>query len=142
MNWQKIIIAAIIYTVIAHIFHYAGVLLTMDYYTNPLYFPLWSKLMMPEPGAPPTGFFIATLVVNLAIGFVFAGMYSILKKAVPGKKLRKGVNYGIILFFLTCVPWILVTYLLLAVPEMLLLAWTAESLIIYTLGGMAFSKLL
>ncbi len=141
MNWKQIVISAVVFALVAQIIHTVGAVLTMDYYVNPAYFALWSKLMMPEAGPPGTEFFVASLVVNFAIGLTFAGVYSMLKKSIPGKGLMKGVNYGLLLFLLAGLPYTLTTYLLLAVPAMLLVGWAVEALILYIICGATFSKI-
>lgn len=141
MDWKKAVLGALVFTVVAQIIHTVGAMAMMDYYMDPQYFCLWSSLMMPAEGPPGTEFLVASLVSNLAMGFVFAGMYQILQKSVPGKKLMKGVNYGIMLFMLFTIPYTLTAYLLLAIPAMLLFAWAAESLVILLLSGAAFAKL-
>lgn len=142
MKWRHIILSALVFLVVAQIVHTLGAMLTMGYYADPANFGLWSNLMMPAEGPPGTGFFVGSLVVNLAIGLVFAGVYSMLRKGIPGKGLMKGFNYGLLLFVLVGLPYTLTTYLLLAVPAMLLIAWAVESLVIYLVCGVAFAKLI
>ncbi|MEW6036008.1 MAG: hypothetical protein AB1529_05320 [Candidatus Micrarchaeota archaeon] len=142
MDWKNILVAALVYTVVAQAFHTAGAILTMDYYTNPAYFPLWSRLMMSDAGPPGAEFFIFALVFGLVQGTVFAASYEVLKKSVPGKEGRRGLNFGLMLFLIVQVPSTLTSMLLLAVPVPLLMAWSLESFAAFAVSGYAFSKLI
>ncbi|MBU0532675.1 hypothetical protein KKG31_04255 [Patescibacteria group bacterium] len=142
MNWKQLIFSGLVFMIVAFIVHTIGSMLTMDYYTNPAYFCYWSELMMPSNGPPGMEFFVASLIVNFAIGVTYAGGYFMLKKAIPGKEYMKGVNFGLLLFLLIALPYTLTSVLLLSFPLGLLIAWTLENLVIYVLGGAAFAKLI
>ncbi len=114
----------------------------MGYYTNPAYFPLWSKLMMPNNGPPGTDFYLVSLFSNFATGLIFAAAYSLVASNMPGEGVTKGVNFGVFLFLVAGIPFTLTVKLLLAVPGALLAGWVAESLVIYTIAGAAFSRIM
>jgi hypothetical protein len=44
--------------------------LTMGFYMMPQYWPVWSKVMMPEAGPPPTSFYIWALIFDFITGLV------------------------------------------------------------------------
>jgi len=138
---KSIIIAAILFMVIAQIVHTLGSYATMDFYTNPEYFHLWSEIMMPNVGAPGTEFFVLSVIFNFATALIFTVLYVIIKGSVPGKfNLIKGVNYGIILFVITSVPTFFSMSLLLAVPLALSISWMVEALVIDIIGGIVIAK--
>jgi hypothetical protein len=141
-NLKKVVLSAVIYTIIAQVINIVGAIFTMSYYTDPAYFGLWSKLMMPGNGPPGTEFFIASIAISFLVGIIFAGAYSILKGSIPGKGLTKGINYGLLLFLVSGVPFTLTAFLLLAVPAMLLLDWAISALVIYVMIGVASAKIL
>jgi hypothetical protein len=141
-NPWKIIASGIVFAVIAQLINTVEAVFTMGYYTNPAYFPLWSSLMMPGQGPPGSEFYIAAIAANFAIGLIFASAYSMLEKAIPGKGTAKGVKYGTMLFLIAGIPFTLTTYLLLAVPTGLLLAWAAGALAIYVISGVAFARMI
>ncbi len=114
----------------------------MSYYTNPEYFALWSKLMMPANGPPGTEFFIASILIDIIIGIILAGSYSLLAVSIPGEGISKGINYGILLFLIAGVPFTLSMYLLFAVPGSLLVYWAISTLVIYLISGAAFAKIM
>lgn len=139
-NWKQAALAAVAYVIIAQVVHTLGAIWMMDYYTNPLYFQLWSKLMMPAQGPPGADFYIVSALSNFIMGLIFAVAYPLV--TLPGKGVTKGVNYGAFLFFVVGVPFMLSVKLLLAVPGALLAGWLAESLVIYMAAGMAFSRII
>lgn len=139
-NWKQIALAAVAFVVIAQVIHTIGAIWMMDYYTNPAYFPLWSKLMMPGKGPPGAGFYLASAFSNFIIGLIFAAAYSLV--TLPGNGVTRGVNYGAFLFLVVGVPFMLSVKLLIAVPGALLAEWLAESLVIYMAAGAAFSRII
>jgi len=148
MDWRKlitfnyVIAAAVMFAFLSQIIHSIGAVATMEYYTDPQHFNLWSELMMPGEGPPGTAFFAASLALNFLAGMIFAGMYVLLRKAIPGDGLRKGINYGFILFLISSVPMAFSSYLTLAIPLALLMAWSVEALAIFLVSGLVFAKLL
>jgi len=142
MNAKQIVYSGIIVVVWSEIVNTITAIFTMGYYTNPAYFSIWSKLMMSTSGPPSSSFYIISIAFSLITGLIFAGAYSLLRQAIPGKGLRKGLNYGMMLFLIAGVPFTLTTYLLLAVPSMLLVTWAVSSLIVYVLSGITFSKII
>lgn len=138
---KSIIIAAILFMIIAQVVHTLGSYATMDFYTNPEYFHLWSEVMMPSGGVPGIEFFAVSIIFNFATALIFTVFYVIIKGSVRGKfSLMKGVNYGIMIFFLTAVPTFFSMSLLLAVPIVLSISWMIEALIIDILGGIAIAR--
>ncbi len=141
-NWKQLALAAVAFVVIAQVIHTLGAIWMMDYYKDPAYFPLWSKLMMPNDGPPGADFYIVSLISSFITGLIFAGAYPLVANNLPGKGVTKGVNYGIFIFFVVGVTFMLSVKLLFAVPGALLGGWVAESLVIYTIAGAAFSRIM
>ncbi len=136
------LLAAICFAVMAQVIHTAGAFLAMSYYTDPAYFPVWSKLMMPANGAPPAEFFLLSIVFSFIEAIMFAGAYSVLMKAIPGKgTIMKGMNYGAILFLVAALPGTLSMSLLINLPVELLGMWAIENLVVLLLGGIIIAKL-
>jgi len=133
---KKFFLAALAYAILAQILHSIGAFLTMSYYTDPAYFGLWSSLMMPTNGPPGVEFFAVSLIFSFVIGLIFAYLYHRLKGTVSG------ITFGLLLFAVSCVPGYLSTYLLLAVPTLLLVSWAVEGLVVSILGGLAIASLM
>jgi len=142
MEFKKMLLPATVFMVVSQIIHTIGAAFAMDFYIDPSNFCLWSDLMMPSYGPPGTEFYLASLILGLALGLAFAGVYSMLRKSIPGKGYRKGITFGMLLFVLSSLPMAMQSFLILAVPAPLLLSWAAEALAIDLIGGMVFWRLL
>lgn len=143
VEWKNVFLAGVGFAVIAFIIHTASSMLTMGYYTNPAYFPLWSKIMMPGEGPPGAEFFAYSLFFNFLVGAIFALAYGYVAPKLKQKTYwRTGFHYGLFLFAVSAVPGYLSMYLILAVPTTLVIAWAIDSLIVYLLGGALIAKIL
>jgi hypothetical protein len=138
----RIIIAGIIFAVIAQIIHTIGAYASIKYYTMPEYFPVWSKLMMPTAGPPPTSFMLYSLLFSFIGGFLIALVYSVIKEGIPANTVnKKGLVYGLLLFLAAGIPSALGMYLLINLPIALIIGWTIESLIVYLIGGIVIARI-
>jgi hypothetical protein len=143
MDYKKFFLAAIVFTIVNQIVHTVGAMLTMDYYMDPNYFSVWSKLMMPAAGAPPAEFFFYSIGFGFIIALIYTYVYTVLKKAVPGADyVKKGLSYGALLFLIANIPGTLSMMLLLNLPLGLLVGWAIEGLVIALLGGIIIAKFL
>lgn len=139
----KIIIAAIVCAVIGQIIHAIGAMITMSFYLDEKYFPVWSKIMMPGASAPPISFTLISLAFALINGLIFSSIYAILKNSIPGNTLaKKGLVYGLFVFLLSGITMSLTLILLINLPIVLLIYWACESLIIYLIIGLTTAKII
>jgi len=139
----RIIGAGILFGIIALIVHVIFAFVGMDYYLDPTYFPVWSKLMMPTAGPPPVSFLYYSLSFNILSGILFALVYTVIGSCVPGKQfMSRGLMYGFLVFLVGAIPGYLALYLLINLPTGLIALWIVESLIIYLIGGMVVAKLI
>lgn len=142
INSKRIIITGVLFAILSQVVHIIEAFLTMNYYTNPAYFALWSKLMTPTAGAPGIEFYAYSLCFGVITGMLLAYVYQIIKGSVPGKTIsKKGLSYGMMIFAVAGIPNTLALYLLFAIPSALLLYWAIFGLIIYLLSGMLIAKL-
>ncbi|MBI3588631.1 hypothetical protein HY095_05530 [Candidatus Micrarchaeota archaeon] len=141
-GWKGACLSAMAFAAIAQVIHTLGAFLSMGYYADPQYFTLWSKIMMPARGPPGIEFFILSFAASLLTGFIFASAFALVGRSIGGEGWRKGLNFGLFTFAIAGVPFTLTTLLLFSIPFWLLFQWAAESLVIYALAGMAFSKLI
>jgi len=139
---KKIILAAIIFLVIAEIVYTAGAFVDMPHYYDEAYFGVWSKIMMPAAGPPPAGFYYLSILFSFVNGLFFAGVYYIIKGAVPGSGLKKGVTYGFFIFLLATIPSMLSMMLIINLPMGLVVSWAIQGLIVYLIAGLATEKLI
>ena len=81
----KFILTVLGMSVISQIIHSAGAVLTMDYYKDPQYFQVWSKIMMPGAEPPPVSFFAYSFLFSL-LGWVnFLALFRMSKEWIPGR---------------------------------------------------------
>ncbi|MFA4875771.1 MAG: hypothetical protein WC586_00025 [Methanoregula sp.] len=97
---KPIIIGGILFAVASQIILMGEVITTMDIYMMPEYFPVWSKLMMPDMGPPPAMFYLISISVSVGLALLYSTVFHILRSGIPGTGIRKGFNYGILLFLL------------------------------------------
>ncbi|NIO44610.1 MAG: hypothetical protein GTN36_03595 [Candidatus Aenigmarchaeota archaeon] len=135
MKAWKIIVAGIVVAIIAQIIHSIEAMATMDFYMDPDYFAVWSKIMMPGPGPPPTEFYYYSIIFGIITGIIYAVIYAMIKKSVPGKTiLKQGLYFGFLLFLLG-IPHFLSIYLLINLPALLLVYWAITGLIVNLING-------
>jgi hypothetical protein len=143
MNWKRILAASIIFAAVSQMLRIVESMLTLDFYMDPAYFGVWSKVMMPTAGAPPAEFYYTSIAASLIIATIFAAVYAMVKGSLPGKTdVAKGLKYGIILFIMVQVPGLLSMYLLINLPAVLLVYWGISSALISLVGGIIFSKII
>ncbi|MDD5337467.1 MAG: hypothetical protein PHS02_03200 [Candidatus ainarchaeum sp.] len=140
MNWKGIGITAVVMAMIAEVVHTVESILTMGFYTDPAYFQLWSKLMMPAAGPPPLSFFIYSIVFALIGWFFFAYAYAVLGGALKAKGCMKGLKFGALVFLVAGLSCTLMLYLLINLPMALLASWTVSSLLLYLIGGVVAER--
>jgi len=137
----KIVLFGVIFAAISQIIHNICAFLGMNYYTDPKYFALWSKIMMPAQAAPGFGFYLYALFFAFVSGMLFALVFTVVKKGVPFKGIKKGIAYALLVFLIATVPNSLATILTLAIPYCLVALWVIEALVIYLLTGIVLAKM-
>lgn len=143
LKWKKLLMAAVLFTIIAQLIHNVGTWLGMGYYTEPEFFPVWSKLMMPTEGSPPTSFMVYSLGFGFVSALIYALFYGMVKPVLKEQSmLQKGLIYGFGLFVVSTVPNTLTMLLLINLPPGVLMLWTAESLAAFLLGGMVIARVM
>ncbi len=138
--WRKVFLAAIIYLIIAVILRQLEVVLTMKYYLMPQYFGIWSKVMMPTAGPPPTSFMVLSLLFTLVTGIVLASFFACIKEILGGGYWKKVFNFTGIVISLMLVFAYLPMYLLINLPLGLLVWWFVTGTITLFLGAAVFVK--
>jgi len=132
---KPIIIGGILFAVASQIILMGEVIATMDIYMMPEYFPVWSKLMMPDMGPPPAIFYAISISVSVGLALLYSTVFHILRTAIPGTGIRKGLSYGILLFLLSSFPSMLGMWMLINLPAKFFIAGLAFGLVHYLIGG-------
>jgi hypothetical protein len=142
INWLKVILTGVIYTVISMVAQQIGVVFTMKYYTDPQYFGLWSKVMMPKAGPPPPEFMITSLIMTLASGISIALIYYYLKDMLPKDTKNRIFLFADLLIATSFIFFTLPVYLLFNVPAGLLVSWFVISFVILTATSAVIVKII
>lgn len=141
MKFWKVIAAGILFVIVAQAIHMIESAATMNFYTDPAYFGVWSKIMMPGEGAPPTEFYVYSIIFSFISGMIYALIYTVISKSITAKTiLKQGLYFGFILYAIG-IPWSLTMYLLVNLPVMLLVVWSITSLIIDLIFGAIIGKI-
>lgn len=142
-DWKKIGIFAIVMTIIAQVVRIGEAFATMNYYLDPNYWPVWSKIMMPGPGAPPAEFYYLSILFAFITWAFFGIVYSMLGDAVKEKTPRKkGLVFGGLMFIIGGLPGSMSMYLLFNLPLDLIIVWTLTILVLYLIAGIIAVKLI
>jgi len=139
----KLFLSAICYIVVAEIVSTLSAYLTMNYYTDPAYFSVWSKIMMPGAGPPPASFYYYSISFAFIGGLIFGFVYSRIK-GIFGKKtiLQKGLRFGIGMFLVSGITLIMNLFLLINLPLGLLVSWLVfNGLIVNLIVGILIAKI-
>lgn len=138
IHWRKVWVAAFAYLVIAFVFRQIEVVLTMDFYKNPEYFGVWSRLMMPMTGPPPISFFVASFIFTYLTGVTLAALYEFIKPLLPKEVKVRFYVYSKIVIVLAAVFFTLPVWLLFNVPLNLLVIWFTTALVTIMCATVAF----
>jgi len=142
-DWKKILMVAVAMTVIAQVIHTMESILTLGYYMDPVYFGVWSKIMMPTAGPPPAAFYYYSVTFALVSWAIFGFAYEKLGGAIREKQeIKRGLEFGTLVFLVAGIPTVLTMYLLINLPSGLLAAWTLVQLVLYLIGGVVAAELI
>ena len=96
--------------------------------------------MSPKALWKPMGgdWFTKMIIFDLLTGFILATVFSIIKGALPGAGLAKGLSFGLIVFFVGTFLGLTMTYLTMAVRTKMIAVWALNGLVNYLLAGLIF----
>jgi hypothetical protein len=139
----RLLLAALAYTVFAYLLHLLGAMLTLDYYLNPAYFSVWSRILMPISGPPPLTFSVYSLVLGYITALLFAFIYLQIRPLFKEmSRVRTGATYGFGVFLVGGLPGFLMLWLLINLPFLLIVEWAIEGLIANLVGGVLIASIL
>ncbi len=140
------LLAALFFTVIAELVRFFNMTINRFYFTHVDYKSTWGDLVSPVAGQVPGSFFLYSALVSFFIGFIFVFFYHMVRVSIhghaPHKKWVKGLLYGVFLVFVSGIPMMLHNYLFLAAPNMLIVAWFAENVMVYLAGGVVIASIM
>jgi len=129
IDWKKGIIAGIVAGIIILIVGMiSGYLFSADYAITP---QLWK---------PMTGnWWYYMAAIDIIEGIIYGLVFTMLYDGLPGKGWMRGLNYGLILWFVGTIPGMLMTYSTMAVPDTLVASWLFGGLISLAIAGSAIA---
>jgi len=137
----RILVVGVAYAIVSMIVHTFGAQIGMPYYMDQAYSQVWSKLMMPALGPPPTTFYVYSFVFAVLTGILFALVYQVIKDSIPVKNVdERGILYGLLVFLVSGLPSTLSMYLLVSLPLPLIAMWAVESWVVALLGGIIVAQ--
>lgn len=105
--------------------------------TGPLYAEtpqLW------KPMEPLINWLVGMWIINIIIGIIFGLVYGKIQQGIPGGGTKKGLYYGLILWLVGTIPGMMITLHTMAVPTILVAAWTIQNLVAIPLAGVTIVK--
>lgn len=130
INWGKVFIVGLFYTIIATVAHQIEAMISLKYYMMPQYFGVWSKLMMPKMGPPPTDSFITSTIITFTSGISLSLVYYYIRDMLPKNIQERILLFADLMIGLQFVFFTLQVYLLFNLPIMLLVSWFISSFFI------------
>ena len=142
IQWGRVLLSGVIYTVMANVVHILESFLTRSYYTLPEYAGVWSKLIMPHAGQPSPQFLALSLLFGLIVGIFLAFVYVSIQDVLPKPTWSRSFSFAGLLIGLELVLYILPVYLLFNVPVAILISWTISYSVIFILASILFVRIL
>ncbi|HIH44688.1 MAG TPA: hypothetical protein HA257_06360 [Candidatus Methanoperedenaceae archaeon] len=69
------------------------------------------------------------VALDIADGLIFGLVYSVIYTGIPQSGVRKGICYGFIVWLVGLVPGMAVSYLMMAIPGMIIVSWLLGGLV-------------
>jgi hypothetical protein len=142
INWGKIFIVGLIYTVAATVIHQIEAFVNLKYYMMPEYFGVWSKAMMPTAGPPPMDFFIKSTIMTLASGISLALVYCYVRDMLPKNTRERVLLFADLMIGLQFIFFTLPVYLLINLPIVLLISWFISGFLILIITSYTCVKII
>ncbi len=145
-NIPRGLLAGFLFMLVAEAISLFGIWMNRFYYTNLEFAGLWSRFVTPVAGQIPWSFFLYSALVSFFVGFIFSFFYHMVRVSIhghaPHKNWVKGLLYGVFLTFVVGIPFLLHTFLVLGVPDLLAVSWFAESVMTFLAGGVVIASIM
>jgi hypothetical protein len=142
ISWKKVLYVSSLFTLFSFIIHELEAVLMMKYYLDPRHFGVWSKIMMPRMGPPPTEFFITSLIFSFITGISIAIIYYYLRGHLPENKTKRIFYFADLLVATSFVFFTLPVLLMLNVAVGLLVSWFVVNFICLTFSSFLCVKII
>jgi hypothetical protein len=82
-----------------------------------------------KPMEPLSTWLAQVWALTIVEGILYGLVYSVLYSGIPGKNISRGLNFAVILWLVGTVPGMAITYLSMAVPNLIIASWVFGGLI-------------
>jgi len=82
---------------------------------------------------------IILLLLNIILAVVFAFIYALIEKGLPGKGIQKGLGFGMIVWIVGPIPALVTMYLMMNIATGALIYFTLQSLFEWLIYGAVIS---
>lgn len=150
IQWGKVLLIGLIYTIFSMVIHSVEAMLTMKYYLQPQYFGAWSRVMMPasqglggpNAGPPPLTYFVVSTIISFTIGISISLIYYYLKEYLPKGYWKRATYFADLMAATSMVFFTLPVFLMFNVPLALLGSWFVSTFIVLVFTSMTIVKIL
>ena len=142
LNWPKIFLCSILYTVVTMVVHIIEAMFTMSYFQMPQYMEVWSPLMRLTGGTHSNSFYITSLVLSFITGISLCLVYCYLQEMLPKKPWKRVAFFGDLMIGTSFIFFTLPSYLLFNVPSVLLISWFISGFVTLVITSYILVKIL
>ncbi|MCD4760665.1 hypothetical protein K8R42_02085 [bacterium] len=137
MKTSKIISVGVIVWIVSGVFGWltCGWLFNWVYTIPPI---IWKN-----PEAMMNGLnMLGVNIVGLAASIIFAGVFSLLYNGIPGKGVKKGMNYGLLLWLVATLHGVATMPFYMTISTTVIIYWLIQGLVINLINGAIVGALL
>jgi len=87
----------------------------------------------------PTEWWVILFILNIILAVVFAFIYALIEKGLPGKEIQKGLGFGIIVWIVGPIPALVTMYLMMNIATGALIYFILQSLFEWLIYGAVIS---
>lgn len=87
----------------------------------------------------PTEWWIVLFLLNIILAVIFAFIYALIEKGLPGKGIQKGLGFGIIVWIVGPIPALVTMYLMVNIANGALIYFSLQSLLEWLIYGAVIS---
>lgn len=87
----------------------------------------------------PAEWWIILFLLNIILAVIFAFIYALIEKGLPGKGIQKGLGFGMIVWIVGPIPALVTMYLMMNIATGALIYFTLQSLFEWLIYGAIIS---
>lgn len=87
----------------------------------------------------PAQWWLILFLLNIVLAVIFAFVFALIEKGLPGKGIQKGLGFGIIVWIVGPIPSLITMYLMMNIATGALIYFALQSLFEWLVYGMVIS---